>query len=154
MKMASWSKKAFAISMIIVLVCSYFSFPASNVQAATTRAVLVGSLQSELSTETSQTGDWNPDTTVTEMTYLDNGTYMFTGTLPAGTYEYKVALNGKWDESYGYSSYTNPQGVDKDGNIALTLAAEAQVTFITTILPKKLPIPRTTPCTQRIGCLD
>ncbi|MNB80239.1 Pullulanase precursor [compost metagenome] len=138
MKMASWSKKAFAISMIIVLVCSYFSFPASNVQAATTRAVLVGSLQSELSTETSQTGDWNPDTTVTEMTYLDNGTYMFTGTLPAGTYEYKVALNGKWDESYGYSSYTNPQGVDKDGNIALTLAAEAQVTFYYNDITKKI----------------
>ncbi|WP_342565268.1 pullulanase [Paenibacillus sp. FSL R7-0345] len=138
MKLASWNKRVFAISMIVVLVCSYFSFPVSTVQAAAGRAVLVGTLQSELSTETNQTADWNPDTTVTEMTYMNNGTYMFTGTLPAGTYEYKVALNGKWDESYGYSSYTNPQGVDKEGNIVLTLAAETAVTFYYNDITKKI----------------
>ncbi|WP_245237150.1 pullulanase, partial [Paenibacillus ihuae] len=138
MKLALWSKKAFAVSMIIVLVCSYFSFPASKVQAAATKAFLVGTLQSELSTEANPTDDWNPAATVTEMTYTDNGTYKFTGLLPAGTYEYKVALNGTWDESYGFSSYTNPGGKDNGGNIVLTLAAETTVTFYYNDITKKI----------------
>lgn len=97
MKWALWSKKAFSVSMIVVLVCSYFTFPVSQVQAAATRAFLVGTLQSELSTAAEQTEDWNPAATVTEMTYTDNGTYKFTGTLPADlpvTFQYNALDHG------------------------------------------------------------
>ncbi|OKP73737.1 pullulanase [Paenibacillus sp. P3E] len=137
MKRALWGKKAFAICMIVVFVCSYFSYP-GNVKAQTSKVVLVGNLQSELSTEAAPTSDWNPDASVTQLTYVDNGMYKFTGTLPAGVYEYKIALNGTWDESYGYSSYTNPAGVNTDGNIQITLTAETSVTFYYNDLTKKI----------------
>ena len=44
-------------------------------------------------------------------------------TLPAGDFEYKVAVNGSWDENYGAGA--TPDG----GNITLSLAAESSVTF-------------------------
>ncbi|WP_379160677.1 pullulanase [Paenibacillus sp. sgz5001063] len=137
MKWALWGKKAFAICMSVVFVCSYFSYP-GNVQAEASKVVLVGDLQSELSTGAAPTADWNPDASVTQLTYVDNGMYKFTGTLPAGVYEYKIALNGTWDESYGYSSYTNPAGVNKNGNIMLTLTAETSVTFYYNDITKKI----------------
>ncbi|MHA6529444.1 pullulanase [Paenibacillus sp. BAC0078] len=138
MRLALWGKKIFAVSMIVILVLSSFSFGPVHVNAAATKAVLAGNLQSELSTEAEPTGDWNPAATVTQMTYVDNGLYQFTGKLPAGVYEYKVALNGTWDESYGYGSYTNPGGTDKDGNIQLTLTAETNVTFYYNDITKKI----------------
>ncbi|MCE3199938.1 pullulanase [Paenibacillus sonchi] len=139
MKWALWGKKAFSVSMIVVLVCSYFSFyPGSVVNAAASKVVLVGSLQSELSTEAEPAGDWDPAASVTEMTYVDNGLYRFTGILPAGVYEYKIALNGSWEESYGYGNYTNSAGVNKDGNIQISLAAETSVTFYYNDLTKKI----------------
>lgn len=129
MRLAEWGKKAFAISMIIVLVFSCFAAYPVNVEAATSKVVLVGNLQSELSGGGGTSGDWDPNSSVTEMTYMDHGNYQFTGILPAGVYEYKIALNGTWDESYGFSNYTNPQGTDKGGNIQITLEKETLVTF-------------------------
>lgn len=138
MRLALWGKKAFAISMILILVCSYFTGYTAKVDAATSKVVLVGDLQSELSAGSGQVDDWSPDATVTQMTYTNNGTYVFTGTLPAGTYKYKVALNGTWDESYGYSSYTHTEGIDDGGNIVITLAAETTVTFYFNEITKKI----------------
>ncbi|MEK4063696.1 MULTISPECIES: pullulanase [Paenibacillus] len=138
MKLALWGKKAFAISMILILVCSYFTGYTAKVDAATSKVVLVGDLQSELSAGSGQVEDWSPDATVTQMTYTNNGTYVFTGTLPAGTYKYKVALNGTWDESYGYSSYTHTEGTDDGGNIVITLAAETTVTFYFNEITQKI----------------
>ena len=47
----------------------------------------------------------------------------FTVTLPAGDYQYKVAINGSWDENYGAGGTANGD------NIALSLAEETEVTF-------------------------
>ena len=60
--------------------------------------VIPGSLQSELGCP----GDWMPDCTNTAVSYDANGD-VWTGTfdVPAGAWEYKVALNGTWDENYG-----------------------------------------------------
>lgn len=75
---------------------------------------LVGSLQSELGCA----GDWQPECTATELT--QNGeSWQATFIVPAGSYEYKVALNDTWDESYG----------DNGNNIALFLTEESSVTF-------------------------
>ena len=81
--------------------------------------VLVGSVQAAAGCE----GDWDPACTVTAMTDMGGGIYNFTATLPAGEYEYKVALNGGWDENYGLNG--EPNGA----NIPLSLAEETEVTF-------------------------
>jgi hypothetical protein len=82
--------------------------------------VVPGSLQSELGCS----GDWQPDGACTALTYDANGD-VWTGTfdIPAGDWEYKVAIDGSWAENYG-------QGGVRDGaNIPLSLSAPTTVTF-------------------------
>jgi len=76
---------------------------------------LVGSLQSELGCP----GDWQPECAVTELTSIDGVHWQATFTVPAGFYEWKVALNDTWDESYG----------DGGGNFKLDLQQDRAVTF-------------------------
>ena len=47
-------------------------------------------------------GDWNTQCEETMLTY-DADSDLWTGTfvLEAGSYEYKAALNGAWDDNYG-----------------------------------------------------
>ncbi len=70
-------------------------------------------------------GDWVPDCAEAQLLYNANGdVWMNTFTLPAGSYEYKVALNNTWDENYGGRA-------DRDGaNVTLELAEETTVTFV------------------------
>ncbi|SPT53709.1 Alpha-amylase precursor [Actinomyces bovis] len=85
-----------------------------------TSVALVGSLQNELGCE----ADWAPACTSTAMTDPDgDGVYSYTATIPAGSYEIKVALNGTWDLSYGKN------GAAGGDNIPLTLAGPAKLTF-------------------------
>ena len=81
---------------------------------------LVGSLQDELGCP----GDWQPDCAATELTYdAADDLWQATFDLPAGAWEYKVALNDAWDENYG-------AGAEPNGpNIALNLAAPTTVKF-------------------------
>jgi len=67
--------------------------------AAPAVVTLVGSLQSELGCP----GDWQPDCAATRLAPVAGSPGLFRATfdLPAGGYEYKVALNGSWDENYG-----------------------------------------------------
>ncbi|WP_239488499.1 alpha-amylase family glycosyl hydrolase [Luteitalea sp. TBR-22] len=78
---------------------------------------IAGNLQSELGCP----GDWQPECAVTALTY-DAGDDVWQGTftVPAGAHEFKAALNGSWDESYG-----GPGGA----NIQLPLASAASVKF-------------------------
>ena len=72
--------------------------PGVTVQALTTPVTLVGSLQSELGCA----GDWDPACTATDLTYdANDDVWQGTLTVPAGSYEYKAALNDSWDENYG-----------------------------------------------------
>jgi len=70
-------------------------------------------------------GDWQPECESTFLTY-DEADDKWIGTfdLPAGSYEYKIALNGTWDVNYGAGGELN--GAD----IALVLAEDATVKFI------------------------
>ena len=72
---------------------------------------LVGSLQSELGCP----GDWQPECAQTALAPVAGSPGVFRATfdVPAGGYEYKVALNGSWDENYGAG------GVAGGSNIAL-----------------------------------
>src|SRR5688572_21614532 len=80
---------------------------------------LVGSLQSELGCA----GDWAPDCAETELTATGTaGVYAADFTVPAGTWEYKVAVNDSWDEAYGLNG-----GGD---NIPLTVAGDTPVRVV------------------------
>ena len=68
--------------------------------------------------------DWSPDCDQAQLTLDPNddvwkGTY----TLPAGSYQYKVAIDKSWTENYG-------MGAVRDGaNIPLTVPPATPVTF-------------------------
>ncbi len=68
-------------------------------------------------------GQWDPACESTGMVKGDDGLYRLTVTLPAGEYEYKVALDGAWTVNYG------SDGAQDGPNYALSLAADSEVTF-------------------------
>lgn len=68
-------------------------------------------------------GQWDPACESTGMVKGDDGLYRLTVTLPAGEYEYKVALDGAWTVNYG------SDGAQDGPNYTLSLAADSEVTF-------------------------
>lgn len=68
------------------------------------------------------TSDWAPDCAAIALTKRPDGVYAGTFTLPAGSYEYKVAIGGSWNENYGAG------GVPGGANIAFTTTG-GPVTF-------------------------
>ena len=81
---------------------------------------IAGSLQSELGCP----GDWQPDCAATHLAddAVDD-VWQGTFSLPAGSYEYKAAIDDSWDENYGANAQFN------GANIALDLAAPTDVKF-------------------------
>lgn len=114
-------KKWLAIVLTLSLAVGAMVATGSSALAATKKQItLVGDLQSELG---AQAGDWKPEATETQMNTADGINYWFTGTLPAGDYNYKVAYNGTWDVNYG------KDGVAGGDNIPLSLATDRTITF-------------------------
>ncbi|WP_456788130.1 pullulanase-type alpha-1,6-glucosidase [Cellulomonas sp. P5_C5] len=68
-------------------------------------------------------GDWQPDCAAAQLTKRADGIYAGTFTLPVGSYEYKVAVGGSWDENYGAG------GAPGGANVAYTVATAGPVTF-------------------------
>jgi len=109
------------------------SLPAS---AETSSVALVGSLQDEVGCP----ADWQPDCAASELTRVgDTTAYRKTFSLPAGSYEYKIALNDSWDENYGAG------GVFNGANIPLVLEGPATLEFtyddethLVTVTPQNL----------------
>ncbi len=67
---------------------------------------------------------WQPECTVTRLVYdATDQVWQATFTIPAGSWEYKAALNGSWDENYGANAQRNGP------NIALSLSSSAPVRF-------------------------
>lgn len=79
-----------------------------------------GSYQSEAGCP----GDWDPACTATELTHRGNGIYAGTFTIPAGSWEYKIAIGRSWDTNYGAG------GVAGGPNVTFTLAETTDVTFV------------------------
>jgi pullulanase-type alpha-1,6-glucosidase len=81
---------------------------------------LVGSLQSELGCP----GDWQPECAATALQPVPGSAGLYQGTfdVPAGGYQYKIALNNSWDENYG-------AGGAGGANLALN-APGGPVTFV------------------------
>ncbi len=85
-----------------------------------TSVTLAGALQEELGCP----GDWQPECVATHLAPVAGQPEVFRGTftVPAGRYEYKVALNNSWDENYGAG------GAAGGSNLMLT-ATGAPITF-------------------------
>jgi glycosidase len=108
------------LMLIVQTIAGTALFHPSPTKAEGRVVTLVGNLQDELG----GSGEWNPADPATQMKQQENGKYKLTGTLPAGSYEYKVAINGSWDENYGVD------GTPGGENYKLSLDRETQVTFI------------------------
>ncbi len=83
--------------------------------------VIPGTIQSVLGCP----GDWQPDCENTALAF-DEEDQVWTAVfdVPAGDYEYKVALNGSWDVNFGQNA--EPGGA----NIPLTLVEDTAVTYL------------------------
>ena len=82
--------------------------------------VLAGDLQ----TFGGAAAKWAPSDMATKMTAGEHGFYSLTiKNLPAGTYNYKVAINGSWAENYGLN------GIADGANVSVTLDKPETVTF-------------------------
>jgi len=68
-------------------------------------------------------GDWDPACEITALTDNGDGTYSGTFDIPAGEYEFKVAIGGSWGENYG------ADGVRDGDNVPLVLESDSTVTF-------------------------
>ncbi len=66
---------------------------------------------------------WDPACKATALTEGEDGKFTLTVDIPAGEYEYKVALNGDWTVNYG------SDGAQDGPNYTLSLAADSTVTF-------------------------
>ena len=81
---------------------------------------VAGSLQGELGCP----GDWQPECDATQLAYdPGDGVWQGAWTVPAGSHEYKAALNESWDENYGAGAQPN------GANIGLSLGSSATVKF-------------------------
>ncbi|GAA3639512.1 hypothetical protein GCM10022200_23740 [Microbacterium awajiense] len=90
---------------------------AAPATAAERTFAVVGSLQSEIGCP----GDWQPECTASELAPTATaGVYAAEFEVPAGTWEYKVAVDDAWDESYGLEG----------NNIPLTLGGPATLRFL------------------------
>lgn len=118
-KMTTRARRALALA-VIALVSLAGGLAATAPAAAADRTfALVGSLQSELGCP----GDWQPDCAQTELAPTATaGVYAAEFSVPAGSWEYKVAVNDAWDEAYGLDG-----GSD---NIPLTTAATTTLRFV------------------------
>ncbi|MCD5344980.1 pullulanase-type alpha-1,6-glucosidase [Agromyces sp. S2-1-8] len=117
------ARRWFASALVGGLAVTALSFaPGLGLSAAAAddrSFALVGSLQSELGCA----GDWAPDCAETELVPTATaGVYAAEFTVPAGAWEYKVAVNDSWDEAYGLNG-----GGD---NIPLTVAGDTTVRVV------------------------
>jgi alpha-amylase len=83
---------------------------------------VAGSLQSEIGCP----GDWDPACSASHLTFNpDNGLWEGTFQIPAGQYDYKVAIDDSWDINYGAG------GAAGGSNITFTIPeGTTSVTFV------------------------
>src|SRR5512132_2876269 len=113
-------RRLYAVLAGVALAASPVVVAATPAAAATTSVALVGSLQSELGCPE----DWQPDCSDTELARVgDTTAYVATFDLPAGTFEFKVALNDSWAVNDGAG------GVLDGPNIPLVLEGQARLRF-------------------------
>lgn len=113
--------RAKGIGMLaVVLAGGLLIVTGGSASTAPTAVTLVGDLQSEVGCP----GDWDPGCGASHMTApAKDGIYRFTANLPAGTFQYKAAIDDSWNENYG--AHAAPGG----DNVSLTLPSPRAVHF-------------------------
>jgi pullulanase-type alpha-1,6-glucosidase len=108
--------------VLSVAVSGVSPLPARAQDGPPAAAVTVaGSMQSELGCP----DDWQPGCAQTRLVFdAASDVWQATFTLPAGTYDYKAAIDGDWTENYGANAV---RGGD---DIHLTVPAAEPVTFV------------------------
>src|SRR5690242_5186499 len=97
------TRAAIAVLFLLSLVVpgGTFGWQAAPAHANTpnpTSVTIAGDLQSELGCG----GDWDPGCAATHLSYdAGDDVWQSTWTVPAGSWNYKAALNNGWDENYG-----------------------------------------------------
>ena len=108
--------KRFIVALGLVLV-ALLSIRSSPIEAQSSRVVrLPGSIQAALGGKA-----WDPAGDVTKMLETAPDHYEFVAAFPKGNYEYKVAVNGTWDENYGQ------KGASGGANIGLVVTADNKI---------------------------
>lgn len=114
-------KKAFYSLALLLFGSAFIPLVAHASHTPTPTSVTVaGSLQSELGCS----GDWQPDCAVTHLAFdASDNVWQGTFSIPAGSWEYKAALNDSWSENYGLNAQQNGP------NIPLSLSGDTSVKF-------------------------
>ena len=113
-------------ALIALCIALALSFALTRTRASDTptptSVTIPGSLESEITNNTC--GDWEPACSAARLTFdTDDQVWQGTFTVPAGSWEYKAALNDGWDENYGANAQRN------GSNIGLALGASTPVKF-------------------------
>lgn len=107
--------------MVVLAGFGFLMLLTPYVQANPISVTIAGSLQSELGCP----ADWDPTCAATHLSY-DAGDDVWQGVfnnIPAGSWEYKAALDDSWTVNYGANAQLNGP------NIPLSLAASTNVKF-------------------------
>ena len=93
-----WLSLILLLALLISTLASPLGVPLALAAGAPTSVTIAGSLQSEAGCPE----DWNPACATTHLAFdASDDVWQGTFTIPAGSYEYKAALNDAWDENYG-----------------------------------------------------
>jgi len=110
-----------AVFMVALVILLSFSLVTAAQEDVPTLVVIAGTIQSVLGCP----GDWQPECEATALQFdPDDNLWQASFELAAGSYQYKVALNGSWDVNYGANAEAG--GAD----IALVLEEDTTVKFI------------------------
>ncbi len=104
------SPRALHLFVLFSLLVATFApvFTPAAAQAADTPAPTTVTLVGDLQAEIGCGGDWDPTCAASYLAYnAEDDVWQQTFTPPAGSYEYKAALNNGWDENYGANAAQN-----------------------------------------------
>ena len=107
--------KRYFAGLLLLLVAA---LTVSSAQGALTgkKVILAGSIQAALGAKA-----WEPNGEITRMKEVSSGVFEFTAAFPKGSYEYKVAVGGTWDENYGL------KGAKGGANIPLNVTVDGTI---------------------------
>src|SRR3954447_7990331 len=113
-------RRLLSAAVTCLAIAAILLIPAAGAASAPAPVTIAGSLQAAAGCP----GDWDPACATTHLVYdASDDVWQRTFALPAGSYDYKAALDDAWTENYGL--HAQPNG----GNIPLSLPAAANVKF-------------------------
>ncbi|HEU4327283.1 MAG TPA: pullulanase-type alpha-1,6-glucosidase [Roseiflexaceae bacterium] len=119
-----WKRTVALLPLLALMLALVPQQPASADHTANpTSVTIAGSLQQEVGCP----GDWQPNTTECDLTALtydaNDDLWQRSLTIPAGSYEYKAALNNGWNENYGKNAASG------GANVPITVPLTQAVKF-------------------------